>query len=119
MDVDLLSEAQRSHHLVHLDREVQKIASNLSLLSNHNAPAVDAPSGGKKEGLAGRSCVSEVGSSGAVPASAPSAEDDTVTTAKQEAPACDVEEDFEALVLGQETAVAQEEEEEEDEIDLT
>eukprot|EP00602_Paraphysomonas_sp_CaronLab_P001215 CAMPEP_0185020322 /NCGR_PEP_ID=MMETSP1103-20130426/2920_1 /TAXON_ID=36769 /ORGANISM="Paraphysomonas bandaiensis, Strain Caron Lab Isolate" /LENGTH=403 /DNA_ID=CAMNT_0027551151 /DNA_START=12 /DNA_END=1223 /DNA_ORIENTATION=+ len=41
MDVDMLDEAQRSHHLVHLDRDVQGIARNLSLLADHNAPDSD------------------------------------------------------------------------------
>lgn len=38
MDIDMLDEAQRSHHLIHLDRDVQNLARNLSLMANHNAP---------------------------------------------------------------------------------
>jgi gluconate kinase len=48
MDVDLLDEAQRSHHLIHLDRDVQNLARKLSLMANHNAPepiVTSAPKG--------------------------------------------------------------------------
>lgn len=40
LDTDLLDEAQKSHILIHLERDVQGIAKNLSLLANHNAPVV-------------------------------------------------------------------------------
>ena len=39
LDCDKLEAAQRSHHLMHLDRSVQNMARGLSLLRGHNAVA--------------------------------------------------------------------------------
>lgn len=122
MDVDMLDEAQKSHHLVHLDRDVQKIAKSLSLMADHNAPdpvdtAVAPTRSMQKESTPSQLIAAPPSSSG------------------KEAPEDDnggEEEDLDALVLGDSTpsesaassaapapaSAAPQEDDDDDEIDL-
>ncbi|CAE7644465.1 snpC, partial [Symbiodinium microadriaticum] len=110
MDVDLLDEAQRSHHLIHLDRDVQKIAATLSLMASHNAPDPVKPSGELAPKQNGHESTRST-------VAAPDPVDSTLESADIPARPSDDLEDFDAMVMGHVGTSAPEVDD--DEIDLT